>query len=132
MSKDLNGGIEVARAAHAHRVLIVDDEMLIRWALAQALGDAGCVVTEAASARDARSALRAGDFDVVILDYRLPDTTHLDLLREVRALSPASHVIMMTAFGTPEMFEEAMDLGVIRVLDKPIDLDKVVPAILGL
>jgi DNA-binding NtrC family response regulator len=131
MSGDLNGGVEVAReAAHGLRVLVVDDEMLIRWALGQALGSRGCLVTEAADARQALAAVRAEDFDAIVLDYRLPDTTHLDLLRGIRALSPESHIVMMTAFGTPETLKEAMDLGVSRVLDKPIDLDVAVKAIL--
>jgi DNA-binding NtrC family response regulator len=117
--------------APALRVLIVDDEMLIRWALGQALGAQGCPVTEAGNAREALSALRTGDFDVVVMDYRLPDTTHLDLLREVRRLSPSSHVVMMTAFGTTEMIDEAIDLGVSRVLEKPIDLHVATQAILN-
>jgi DNA-binding NtrC family response regulator len=133
MSEELDGQTQPERdAPHPLRVLVVDDEMLIRWALCQALGARGCQVTEAASAREALSALRAGDFDVVVLDYRLPDTTHLDLLRGVRALSPASHIVMMTALGAPDMIDEAMDFGVSRVLDKPVDLDVAVGAILEL
>lgn len=133
MSEELNGRIGTTRdIGPAPRVLVVDDEMLIRWALGQALGARGCVVTEAGNAREALQALRAGEFDAVVMDYRLPDTTHLELLREVRALSPAGHVVMMTAFGTPEMVDEAMELGVSRVLDKPIDLDTAVRFILDL
>ncbi len=133
MAEDFHGHMDPARgAAHAVRVLIVDDEMLIRWALGQALGAQGCVVTEAATAREAVLAVRAGEFDVVVSDYRLPDTTGLELLREIRALSPASHVFLITAFGTPEMVDEAMELGVCRVLEKPIDLDVATRTILNL
>ena len=117
---------------HALRALIVDDEKLIRWAFGQALGEQGCVVTEAATAREALSAVRAGHFDVVVMDYRLPGTAHLELLREVRRLSPSSHVVMMTACGTPEMVDEARNLGVSRVFEKPIDLDVATKAILNL
>jgi DNA-binding NtrC family response regulator len=133
MSTGVGGDLELVRhGTDAVRVLIVDDEMLIRWALGQALGAHRCVVTEAATAREALAAVRAHDFDVVVMDYRLPDTTHLELLREVRALSPASHVVMMTAFGTPETLNEAMELGVSRVLEKPIDLDVATRAILDI
>ena len=119
-------------AAHVVRVLIVDDELLIRWALGQALGAKGCEVTEVATAHEALDAIRAGDFDAVVLDYRLPDTTDLELLREIRRVAPMSHVVMMTAFGTPEMLEQAMGLGVSHVLEKPIDLDVAAAAILDL
>ena len=111
-------------------ILIVDDEMLIRWALSQALGASGCVVAEAGSAREARAALGAGTFDVIVLDFRLPDTNELELLRHIRMVSPSSAVIMMTAFGTPETIDEARRLGVKRVFEKPIDLDAAVAAIL--
>jgi DNA-binding NtrC family response regulator len=114
----------------AGRVLIVDDERLIRWALGQALSLHGCAVTEAANAQEAQAALRAGVFDTVVLDYCLPDTTDLELLRLVRTLSPGSHVVMMTAFGTPEMIDEATGLGVSCVLEKPLDLDTACQAIL--
>ena len=133
MSEVPGRNIDVARdVAHALRVLVVDDEMLIRWALGQALGAKGCVVTEAASACDAVAALRAGEFDAIVMDYRLPDTAHLDLLRHVRTVSPNSRIVMMTAFGTTEMIDEALGLGVSRILDKPIDLDVAVQAILDL
>lgn len=122
----------VEDAACLLRVLIVDDEMLIRWALTHALGARGCAVTEAANAHEALAAMRAGAFDVVVMDYRLPDTTHLDLLRATRRLSPCSHVVMMTAFGAPEMVDEAMGLGVSRVFEKPIDMDVATQAILNL
>lgn len=133
MSEDLHGAVDAARAtAHALRVLIVDDEMLIRWALGQALGAHGCVVTEAGSAREALSAVSNKDFDVILMDYRLPDTTHLELLRSIRDLSPGSHIVMMTAFGTVEMIDEAKDVGVSRVLEKPVDIDVAVKTILDL
>ena len=133
MSEDVGRHVEAVRdAAHAIRILVVDDELLIRWALGQTLRAHGCLVTEAATGREALSALRSGTFDVVVLDYRLPDTLHLNLLREIRNVSPASHVVMMTALGTAEMVDEAMELGVSRVLEKPIDLNVATKAILNL
>jgi DNA-binding NtrC family response regulator len=114
----------------AVRVLVVDDERLIRWALGQALSLHGCAVTEAANAQEAQAALRSGTFDAVVLDYCLPDTTDLELLRLIRTLSPRSHVVMMTAFGTPRMIDEATGLGVSCVLEKPLDLEAACRAIL--
>ena len=57
-----------------------------------------------------------------MLDYRLPDSNDLALLSRIRQLSPRSAVLMMTAFGTPEVIEQALALGVSRVIEKPFEM----------
>lgn len=108
------------------RVLVVDDEPLIRWSLAQTLEQSGHAVVEAG---DAQSAIRwvssSGPFDVVLLDYRLPDSNDLNLLATIRKLSPAAAVIMMTAFGTPEVMTGALQLGAYQVIPKPFEVHEV-------
>ena len=110
-------------AARCLRVLVVDDEPLIRWSIAETLGAAGHQVTEA---QDAASALRAladvPDTDLVLLDFRLPDSNDLGLLAEVRRIAPAAPVIMMTAFGTPDVTAGALKLGALKVLNKPFNM----------
>ena len=109
------------------RVLIVDDEPLIRWSVAETLGDRGCAVVETGDARGARA--QAGTstnaFDVVLLDYRLPDSDDLGLLASLRALSPKAQIILMTAFGTPEVVRSALDLGAYRVIGKPFEMQTI-------
>ena len=104
-------------------VLVVDDEPLIRWSIAETLGAAGHQVTEA---QDAASALRAlsdsPDTDLVLLDFRLPDSNDLGLLAEIRRMAPAVPVIMMTAFGTPDVTAGALKLGALTVLNKPFNM----------
>ena len=106
-------------------VLVVDDEPLIRWSVAETLGALGFDVEEAP---DALSALRivtnaALPFGVVILDLRLPDMSDLSLLGTLRQLLPGAHLILMTAFGTPELVASARALGA-DVLAKPFELDE--------
>ena len=107
------------------RVLVVDDEPLIRWSIAETLADRGCDVVETGDARGARSAVEHEDpgFDVVLLDYRLPDSDDLALLTSIRDLSPRAQVILMTAFGRPEVVNGALALGAYRVVSKPFELD---------
>lgn len=107
------------------RVLVVEDELLIRWSIAETLAQAGCIVSEAVDGATAIQALSASDepIDVVVLDYRLPDSNDLTLLARIRQLSPRSAVVMMTAFGTPEVVQGARDLGVYRVIDKPFEMN---------
>lgn len=106
------------------RVLIVEDERLIRWSIAETLAHAGHSVIEA---EDGAAAVRSltnpnEPVDAVMLDYRLPDSNDLALLADIRRLSPRSAVILMTAFGTPEITRNALDLGVYQVLNKPFDM----------
>jgi DNA-binding NtrC family response regulator len=109
------------------RVLVVDDEPLICWSLAETLGDRGDIVTEARSGAAALRALSEAKepIDVVLLDYKLPDVHNLSLLSTVRRLSPASRVILMSAYATPEIAKDALAQGAVRVVNKPIDMHDV-------
>lgn len=106
-------------------VLVVDDEALIRWSVSEVLGERGYTVTEAGDARMALDAVRNADepFDVVLLDYRLPDSADLRLLQSVRNLTPTSQVIMITAHNSPELAKGAIALGAYRVISKPFEVD---------
>jgi DNA-binding NtrC family response regulator len=106
-------------------VLVVDDEALIRWSLTEALGEQGYAVTEAGDARMAMAAVIEAlvPFDVVLLDFRLPDSADLRLLEKVRRLTPTSRVIMITAHNSPEIAQGAIALGAYRVISKPFEVD---------
>ncbi len=104
-------------------VLVVDDEPLIRWSVGQLLTDLGYSVEEAT---DAASALRIvttspEPFAVVVLDLHLPDMDDLSLLGTLRQLMPDAQLILMTAFGSPEIMADAAARGV-EVLSKPFEL----------
>lgn len=109
-------------------VLIVDDEALIRWSLAESLEAAGFSVAEAATAQEAlaRFGNGAGPVDVVLLDLKLPDSSDLSLLRRIRQIDPACDIILMTAHGTVEVLEEARLAGAYSTLTKPFDVQRVV------
>lgn len=112
-------------------VLVVDDEPLIRWSLRQGLLDHGHEVATAATGAEAivEIANTRRVFDVVILDYRLPDRQDLTLLEDVRRLSPESIVMMMTAFGDDNMRSGAWERGAYVVVDKPFQVASVVSLI---
>jgi DNA-binding NtrC family response regulator len=110
------------------RVLVVDDEPLIRWSVCEVLSESGHSVGEASDGASAVELLSdaARPFDVIVLDYRLPDSNDLHLLETIRGLAPDSIVIMMTAFGAPEMVADALKLGAYRVVPKPFDVHDMV------
>lgn len=108
------------------QALVVDDEVLIRWSVAETLTGLGMEVEQAGDAAGALRVIAGAStpFDVVILDLRLPDMDDLSLLGRVRQLLPAALVVLMTAFGTPELIAEASALGALAVLNKPFELDE--------
>jgi DNA-binding NtrC family response regulator len=104
-------------------ILVVDDEALLRWSLAEVLRRNGHTVIEATSAREALDAISpSSSVDAVLLDYRLPDSADLRLLEEIRRRLPRSPVVLMTASSTPEVVQGALSLGAYRVLTKPFDM----------
>ena len=117
----------VKRVMDAPSVLVVDDEALIRWSLAESLSDAGYAVSQASDGASAVARASEGQrFDAIVLDYRLPDSNDLHLLETIRGLQPGAAVVMMTAFGTHEMTTAAMRLGAHRVVAKPFDVHDMV------
>ena len=124
---EISPGITKKSARH---VLVVDDEMLIRWSMAETLTHAGYEVTEAGNAKEALQRVSAAPApDVILLDYRLPDSNDLRLLETIRRVVPGSPVIMMTAYGTSEVVNGAAKLGAYRVVSKPVELRDLVPLI---
>ena len=113
----------------ALRVLVVEDELLIRWSIAETCGHLGHTVVQAEDGATAIRTLQSDGTapDAVVLDYRLPDSNDLTLLTTIRGLAPVAAVILMTAFGTPEVTKGALDLGVYRVLNKPFEIEDLEP-----
>ena len=112
------------------RVLVVDDEMLIRWSEAQVLSHAGYDVAEAGSAKEALRCVNGEPRpDVILLDYRLPDSNDLRLLETIRGLVPGTPVIMITASASSELADGAVGLGAHRVISKPVELQDLVPLV---
>lgn len=101
------------------RILIVDDEALIRKSLGQVLERKGYDVQTAATAAEARQVFLPRDFTLVLLDLRLPDGSGLDLLREFKGAQADLLVIVMTAYGSVQTAVEAMRLGAYDYVNKP-------------
>jgi DNA-binding NtrC family response regulator len=104
------------------QLLLVDDEESFRKLVAKELQREGYRVSEAGTLDQARQALAARAFHLVLLDVRLPDGSGLDLLGEIRESAPNTGVIMLTAYGTVEEAIRAMKLGAVDFLTKPCKL----------
>jgi DNA-binding NtrC family response regulator len=108
-------------------ILLVDDEEKILKTIGRALRDDGHEVVTASSANDASRLLAERAFDLMVIDFLMPDRTGMDVLRELSASTPESErpaVVMMTAHGSIENAVEAMKLGARDYLQKPFEVDE--------
>lgn len=108
------------------RVLVVDDDRLISWALEQELSGDGVAVTVCHDGHGASRKIRAATYDVAILDINLPDANGLAILEEIRQLSPATRAIVVTADASPANLRRAIEAGADQFLEKPFD-----PSVIG-
>ena len=106
------------------RVLVVDDEASICWALREFLGDLGHEVDVASSAEEGLDLAGRGPLDAVILDVRLPGIDGLSALGRFRELAGPAPIIVITAFGNLDTAVRAMEGGAFDYLVKPFDLDQ--------
>ena len=105
-------------------ILVVDDEALIRWSLTERLRSEGYEVLEAETGQAALDKLPEG-VDLVLLDYRLPDTDGVSVLQKIKEIDQDVLVIMLTAYASVETAVEAMKHGAYHFANKPFNLDEV-------
>jgi DNA-binding NtrC family response regulator len=111
------------------KILLVEDEKLIRWSLANRLSKEGYVVVEVDRGGEAIKALDEHEIDLVLLDYRLPDTDGIQVLKTMGPRFRDLPVVMMTAYSTVESAIEAMKLGAFDYLNKPFEIDELLVTI---
>src|SRR5208283_2086192 len=104
-------------------ILIVEDEEPQRSLLQGLLNKEGYAAKGAGDGKSALQMVREGTFEIVLLDYKLPDTDGLTVLKSLKEINPEIQVIMITAFGSIENAVTALKAGAFEYLTKPIDLD---------
>lgn len=104
-------------------ILIVEDEEAQRSLLGGLLRKEGYTVGEASDGAGTLALFQKEIFEIVLLDYRLPDTDGLSLLKQIKEINPGTEVVMITAFGSIENAVGALKAGASEYLTKPIDLD---------
>ncbi len=111
-----------------HKILIVDDEKNMRWAIKRAFKNEKYQFIEAANGQEGVRIFEEQDPDLVLLDLKMPKMDGLTALQEMKALEKNSDrevpVVMITAHGTTETAVEAMKLGALDYISKPFDVDE--------
>jgi len=105
-------------------ILIVEDERFQREMLKGFLAGEGHRVAEAKDGNTAIRQVQDGHFDLLLLDFKMPGMNGIEVLEKIKNINPEISVIMMTAYGTIETAVDAMKLGAVDYIPKPIDLDQ--------
>jgi len=105
-------------------ILVVDDEALIRWSLVERLTAEHYHVLEASTGREALERLKE-PVDLVLLDFKLPDTDGLTLLKQIKQDDGDTLVILLTAYASVETAVEVMKQGAYHYANKPFNLDEI-------
>ncbi len=113
------------RAIKPQRILIADDEYLIRWSLSQALSQQGHEVSSVENGKKAVEAIRTESFDFIITDLLMPELDGWKVLESARQALPQPRVIIITAHGSDGTRERAQEKGAWAYLEKPYVLDKI-------
>lgn len=106
-------------------ILVIDDQSDMGWIMSRILNEQGHKVIVSRSGKEGlRKLNERKDFDLVFLDIKLPDLNGLDVLEQIKKTSPHTKVIIVTAFGSPEVKQKALVCGASAFLDKPIQIDE--------
>ncbi|MBI5279031.1 MAG: response regulator [Burkholderiales bacterium] len=110
------------------KILIVDDEEIIRLSYERILEGAHCRVQAVWTWDQVNRAMQEEPFDIVLLDLRMPGMDGIDVLRELKARWPGSEVIVITGYPTLESVKQAVSLGAFDYLAKPVGPAQVIAA----
>ncbi len=113
------------------RVLLVDDEVVFTTNMSRLLTSRGYIVTAVNSGEEAIRTLQQTQFDVVVLDLKMPGMDGLATLREIKQLGIFTETLILTGHGSVDSALEAMKLGAYDYLAKPCGIDDLVAKIEG-
>ncbi len=113
------------------RILLIDDDEAVRESIGRMLRGAGFVVRPAKSGEEGFELARAGGFDVILSDLRMPGLSGIDVLRKVREAHVDAAFIIMTGFGSIDAAVESMKLGAVDFMQKPFFRDELLMRVRG-
>ena len=108
-----------------YRILIVDDDKLVRWSLIEVLNKNGYEATSTETGEEAINKIEDARFDLVITDLRLPGIGGFEVLNRVKEINPSTKVIMITAYGSESVANEARAKGAELLVNKPFEINRI-------
>ena len=111
------------------RILVIDDDELIRSLFKETLEEQGHKVVTASTGAEGIECIKRWDFDLVFLDLKLPETDGAELLKQMRLAKPELPVTIITGYPGSEMMERALKQGPFGVMNKPFDSPDIINAV---
>ncbi len=111
------------------KILVVDDEHLVRWSICRFLEAEGFITVEASSGPEALQCMERDDVSVLITDLMMPGMDGIELIRRARILKPHLAVLVITAVDSPGPIRSAREAGAVQTFTKPIPFPELVGTI---
>jgi two-component system response regulator AtoC len=111
------------------RILVIDDEEIVRISCGKCLAPEGYDVDAAANGAEGLRLTRENDYDLILTDLKMPDMDGLEFLMTIKKTRPETKVIMITGYSTVEHAEEASRLGAYDYIEKPFTPDTLIAAV---
>jgi CheY-like chemotaxis protein len=115
----------VLRADHMKKIMIVDDEYLIRYSLSTVFRDPGTEVTAVADGKTAIEAVQQSQIDLCFLDIQLPDMNGLEIMKKFRSISPWTRIVIITGSVLTNAMMQSIHDNAHCLISKPFDLEQV-------
>ncbi len=106
------------------KILIVDDDESHRQMLKAVLSEEGCKITESADGKEAVALTEKNNYGLILMDIRMPEMSGIDALKIIKAKRPDIPILLMTAYASVKSAVEALKLGAIDYLTKPLDIQE--------
>jgi DNA-binding NtrC family response regulator len=104
------------------KILLVDDDEWIRDSLTLYFDTEGCQIVAVETAEEGMELLKQQDYDIILLDYKLPGTDGLTFSRKIQEIRPDAIKILITAYKNKKVVSEAMNAGIQDLIDKPFTI----------
>ncbi len=111
------------------RILVVDDESIVRVSCKRILEPEGFLVDIAADGYEAIELIKRQPYNIIITDLKMPKMDGLEVLQWIKKNSPASKVVVITGFSTPEIAERSAEAGATKYLEKPFTPETLISVI---
>ena len=108
---------------HEMKILVVDDEPMVRELVCKWLSDFGCEVDCAGGGEEAVGFMEAQKYNVVLLDLMMPAVNGVETLKEIRKIDPQANVVILTAYMESALMDRALEQGPVTILKKPVIKD---------